>query len=69
MEQETILEIVGSIRTDVRDIKAKVDGWPDKCEAHRGVIHERINKIHWWIIGTCVTVGGIFLTVILRAVT
>lgn len=63
---ETLNAKMDAVGKDVEYIRGKVDGWPDKCEIHRGNIHERINKIYWWIIGPAATILVAVIMAILR---
>ena len=47
------------IKKSLIGIENKLAEWPKECEGHRGHMHDRINRLYLWILGTIVAGQGI----------
>jgi hypothetical protein len=61
---------MNSLQAGLARIENKIDAWDGLCEARRGNLHERINSLYKWMIGSAITLGialfGIFLKLFVR---
>lgn len=49
------------VSAELKDIKEKLEAWPDKCEEKRGHVHERINRLYFWMLGGQGLIAGLIL--------